>query len=192
MRRTISRVIVLGLVLALVLAVAACGSGGSEAETPTPAPSTTLSAEQLVQQSMEATGKVTSGSFTADLALDVQGDTSKMDATTQAMLGQGVTLHAAGKCSESPVALDMTLSVGIAQQTMEFAVMAEGNKAWVQYQGKWYVIDEKTAKSLSGQAAKGASPTKQLKSLGMDPADWGTTYELVDTVVVDGVQTYHV
>jgi hypothetical protein len=192
MRRTISTVIVLALVLALGLAVAACGSSDSGAANSTPAPSSTLSAEQLVQQSMAATGKVESGSFTADLALAVQGDTSKMDATTRAMIGQGLSFHAAGKSAKSPLAMDMTMSVGVAGQKLEFSLMAQGDKAWIGYQGTWYVIDQKTAKSLGGRAATGSSTTNQLKSLGIDPADWGATYELVGTEDVGGVPTFHV
>ena len=131
-----------------------------------------------MQQSLEATSKEKSASFTADVALKMQGDTSKMDATTQAMLGQGLSVHVAGKSSESPTALDMTMSLGIAGQTLEFAMMAQGDKAWVQYQGKWYVIDQKTIKGLGGQASPSAAPTDQLKSLGLDAADLGATLRL--------------
>ena len=192
MRRTISILTVLALVLALALAVVACGSGGSDKAASEPAPSPTVSAQELVQQSLEATSKEKSASFTADLALKMQGDTSKMDATTQAMLGQGLSVHVAGKSSESPTALDMTLSLGIAGQTLEFAMMAQGDKAWIQYQGKWYEIDQKALKGMGGQASPSAAPTEQLKSLGLDPADLGATYEYVGAQDLNGTQVYHV
>ena len=192
MRRTISILTVLALALALALAVAACGSGGSDKATAEPAPSPSVSAEELVQQSLEATSKEKSASFTANVALKMEGDTSKMDATTQAMLGQGLSVHVAGKSSESPTALDMTMSLGIAGQTLEFAMMAQGDKAWVQYQGKWYVIDQKTIKGLSGQASPSAAPTDQLKSLGLDAADLGATFDYVGAEDLGGAQVYHV
>ena len=192
MRRTISILTVLALVLALALVVAACGSGGSDKAASEPAPSPTISAQELVQQSLEATSKEKSASFTADVALKMQGDTSKMDATTQAMLGQGLSVHVAGKSSESPTALDMTMSLGIAGQTLEFAMMAQGDKAWVQYQGKWYEVDQKTLKGMGGQASPSAAPSEQLKSLGLDPADLGATYEYVGAQDLNGTQVYHV
>jgi len=193
MRRTpAATVIVLALTAVLALALIGCGSDGSEAADATPAPTTTLSAQQLLEQSLEATGKVTSASFTADLALQVEGDSSQMDPSAQAMLGDGVKLHVAGKSAQSPVALDMTMDLAFAGQTLAFQMIAQDKKAWVKYQDTWYAIDEKTAKSLGGQAAKGATPTEQLQGLGMDPDEWGATYELVGAEEVGGTPVYHV
>ena len=192
MRRTAATVIALALTAVLSLALIGCGSDGSDGADATPAPTTTLSAQQLVEQSLEATGKVTSASFTADLSLQVQGDTSQMDPSAQAMLGDGVKLHVAGRSAQSPVAMDMTMDLAFAGQTLAFKMMAQDKKAWVEYQGTWYVMDEKTAKSLGGQAAEGATPTKQLEGLGMDPDEWGATYELVGTEELGDTPVYHV
>ncbi len=193
MRRTISMLTVLAVVVGLALAMAACGSSGSGSSASTkPAPSPTLSAQELVKQSEAATAKQKSGSLTADLGVKVKGDTSKMDPTAQAMIGQGVTLHVQGKSSQSPAAADMTMSLGFAGQNLEFAMKAQGGKAWIEYQGKWYELDQKTAKSLGGQTQSGSSPTQQLKSMGVDPAAWGTTYTYVGAEDMGGTQVYHV
>jgi len=84
------------------------------------------------------------------------------------------------------------MSVGIAGQTLEFGMMAEGNKAWVEYQGTWYKVDGENAKALGEQAETGAAPTEQLKSMGVDPSTWGTEYELAGTEDMNGVEVYHV
>lgn len=136
---------------------------------------------------------VKSASFIADAAVAIQGDPSKMtDPTQKAMLSQGLSMHAEGKSASAPVAADMKVSLGIAGQTIDMGVMAKGDKSWVQYQNVWYALDKKSAKSLSGQADVGAAPTQQLKSFGLDPAAWGTTYKLVGTEDLSGAKVYHV
>ncbi len=136
---------------------------------------------------------VTSASFTADFGLQVQGDTAKMtDPTAKALLSQGVTVHAEGKSASKPTAVDMTMSLGIAGQNLEFGMMSQGSKSWIEYQGTWYALDSENAKSLDKQAQTGAAPTEQLKSMGIDPSTWGTSYELAGTEDLGGVQVYHI
>jgi len=53
-------------------------------------------------------------------------------------------------------------------------------------------VDQKNSKSLSDQAKTGAAPTEQLKSLGLDPSAWGTSYQMVGTEDLAGTQVYHV
>ena len=86
----------------------------------------------------------------------------------------------------------MTMSLGIAGQTLDFGMKSAGKKAWIGYQGSWYKVDSKNTKSLDKQAANGAVPTQQLKSMGIDPSTWGTSYQLVGTETLNGVQVYHV
>jgi hypothetical protein len=71
-------------------------------------------------------------------------------------------------------------------------MMAQGDEVGGENQGKWYAVDEKNAKSLNDQAETGAAPTEQLKSLGLDPSGWGTSYEMVGTEDMAGTQVYHV
>jgi hypothetical protein len=191
-----SRLTWLVLVLILtVLAAAGCGgdkssSGGSPGTTVVAAD---VSADQVVKDSEAKMAQLKSASFTADMALEVQGDPNKMtDPTQKAMLSQGLSLHAEGKSATDPIALDMKMSVGIAGQTLEFGMMAQGDEAWVEYQGKWYAVDQKNSKSLSDQAKTGAAPTEQLKSLGLDPSAWGTSYEMAGIEDMAGTQVYHV
>ncbi|HEY5170010.1 MAG TPA: DUF6612 family protein, partial [Thermoleophilia bacterium] len=152
-----------------------------------------VSADQIVKDSEAKMAQLKSASFSADMGLEVQGDPSKMtDPTQKAMLSQGISLHVEGKSATDPMASDMKMSAGIAGQTLNFGMMAQGDKAWVEYQGKWYAMDAKSAKSLSTQAQTGAAPTEQLKSLGLNPSDWGTSYTLVGTESLAGTQVYHV
>ena len=105
---------------------------------------------------------VKSASFTADLALKVQGDTAKMtDPTAKALLSQGVTFHAEGKSANDPTAVDMTMSLGIAGQNLEFGMMSEGKKSWVQYQGTWYALD---AEERQGAATSRRRPAPRPPS----------------------------
>ena len=128
--------------------------------------------------------------------MQMQGDTSKMtDPTAKALLSQGITVKAQGKSAQTDEAgavVDMTMSLGIAGQTLDFGMKAADKKAWVEYQGSWYKVDSKSTKSLDEQAANGAVPTEQLKSMGIDPSTWGTEYQLVGTETLDGVDVYHV
>ena len=195
-RKSVSTWLVLVLVLALtLLAAAGCGgdkssSSGSPGAT---AAAAGVSADQVVKDSEAKMAQLKSASFTADMGLEVQGDPNKMtDPTQKALLSQGVSLHAEGKSATDPMASDMKMSVGITGQTLDFGMMAQGDKAWVEYKGKWYAVDQKNSKSLSDQAKTGAAPTEQLKSLGLDPSAWGTSYEMAGTEKMAGAQVYHV
>jgi hypothetical protein len=197
MRAMISRrAAILVLVLALALVAVACGGSGDQASTASSAAATAASgasADQIVKDSEAKMATVNSASFAADFALKVQGDTAKMtDPTAKALLSQGITVHAEGASANDPTAVDMTMSLGIAGQNLEFGMKSEGKKSWLEYQGTWYALDAKNAKSLDEQAQTGAAPTEQLKSMGVDPSTWGTEYQLVDTEDLGGVQVYHV
>jgi predicted small lipoprotein YifL len=197
--RATSRGVILLLVLALLLTVAAlagCGGDGAATEDSPAAAATAAdgrSAEQIVKDSETKMATVNSAAFTADFALKIDGDTSKMtDPTAKALLGQGISLSAEGKSAKEPTAADMTMTLGIAGQNLEFGMKAVGKKAWLEYQGVWYKVDGKNAKALDKQAQSGAAPTEQLKSMGIDPSAWGTEYQLAGTEDLGGVQVYHV
>jgi hypothetical protein len=185
--------LVLALAL-LVVTVAGCGDdASSDASSAAPAVVADKSADQIVKESEARMATVKRASFTADFGLEVQGDPAKMtDPTAQALLSQGVKLHAEGRSANDPTAVDMTMSLGIAGQNLDFGMMSAGPKSWIEYQGTWYALDSKNAKSLDEQAATGAAPTEQLKSMGIDPSTWGTEYELAGTQDLNGVQVYHV
>ena len=179
MRAMISRrgAAILVLVLALALVAVACGGSGDQASTASSAAATAASgasADQIVKDSEAKMATVNSASFAADFALKVQGDTAKMtDPTAKALLSQGITLHAEGASANDPTAVDMTMSLGIAGQNLEFGMMSEGKKSWLEYQGTWYALDAKNSKALDKQAQTGAAPTEQLKSMGVDPSTLG-------------------
>jgi hypothetical protein len=193
-RKSVSTWLVLVLALAL-LAAAACGGDKSSASSSPGATAAAVgvSADQVVKDSEAKMAQVKSASFSADMGLEVKGDPSKMtDPTQKALLSQGITLHVEGKSASDPLALDMKMSVGIAGQNLDLGMMAQGDKSWVEYQGKWYEVDQKNSKSLNDQAKIGAAPTEQLKSLGLDPSAWGTSYEMVGTEDMGGTPVYHV
>ena len=197
MRALISRrgaVVLLVLMLVLV-AVAGCGSS-NKASSGASAAATVASgvdAAQVVKDSEAKMATVKSAAFTADLGLQVQGDTAKMtDPTAKALLSQGVTLHAEGASAKDPTAGDITMSLGIAGQNLDFGMKSAGKKSWLEYQGTWYALDAKNAKALDKQAQTGAAPTEQLKSMGIDPSTWGTTFQMAGIEDLNGVQVYHV
>ena len=196
LRKHISTWVLLSLLLIALgaAAVAGCGSSSTASSSTSPAATTaTMSADQIVAQSEAKMKDVKSASFTGDMSLKVSGDPSKMtDPTTKALLSQGVSLHMEGKSQTQPTAADVKISLGLAGQTIDLSLLSKGTKSWVEYQGKWYAMDAKSAKSLSTQAQTGAAPTEQLKSLGLNPSDWGTSYTLVGTESLAGTQVYHV
>ena len=93
--------------LALTLAVAALAGGrgkaGDTASADDSAATTTVasdgrSSDQIVKDSEAKMATVGSASFTADFAMQMQGDTSKItDPTAKALLSQGITFSATGK-----------------------------------------------------------------------------------------------
>ena len=192
-RRTVSTWLVLILALALLAAAGCGGDKSSSSSAPAATVAAGVSADQVVKDSEAKMAQLNSASFTADMGLEVQGDPAKMtDPTQQALLSQGISLHAEGASATDPMASDMKMNVSIAGQTLDFGMMAQGDEAWVEYQGKWYAVDQKNSKSLSDQAKTGAAPTEQLKSLGLDPSAWGTSYEMVGVEDMAGTQVYHV
>jgi len=186
------------LILALVLAmVAAAGCGGSSSSSSGAASKSAatadLTADQIVQQSAEKMKDVKSATMTADVALEVQGDPKKMtDPTQKAMLSQGLSLRMDGKSQTDPMAADMKVSVSLAGQNIDLGIIADGDKAWVEYQGKYYKVDQKNTKSVTEAAGSGLSPMDQLKKQGLDIDKWGVKYELVGTEDMGGTQVYHV
>ena len=195
--RVPSRRMLLLLALALVvlvLAVAGCGSSGAASPSSSPAATAASgqSADQIVKDSAAKMATIQSASFSADFGLQVQGDTSKMtDPTSKALLTQGITVHAEGKSQSKPAsAVDMTMSLGIAGQNIDFGLRAVGKKVWVQYQGAWYAVDAKSTRTLGSQAQASSAPT-QLKNLGIDPSSLAS-YQLLGTEDLNGVQVYHV
>lgn len=192
MRRITLTLLTLLLGAAVMLSGAACGSdsGSSGGKAATAAGG--LSAQQIVQQSGEKMAAVKSASFTADVKVDVKGDTAAMTDSTAQLLSQGVTLHVAGKSASDPAAADMSIDVGYAGQQLALGMRVDDQKAWIEYEGKWYAVDQKDAKGLTDRATSSAAPTEQLKSLGIDPEKWGTTYELAGTEDLGGTQVYHV
>jgi len=193
-RRSLSTWLVLVLALTL-LAAAGCGADKSSSRSSAGATAAAVgvSADQVIKDSEAKMAQVKSASFTADMGLEVKGDPSRMtDPTQKAMLSQGITLHVEGKSASDPLASDMKMSVGIAGQNLDLGMMAQGDKSWVEYQGKWYAVDAKNSKRLNDQAQIGAAPTEQLKSLGLDPSAWGTSYQMVGTEDMGGTQVYHI
>jgi hypothetical protein len=186
------------LLLALVLVVfAAAGCGGSSSSSggtsSSSAATADLSADQIVQQSAEKMKDVKSATMTADVALQLQGDTSKItDPTQKAMLSQGISLRMDGKSQTKPMAADMKLSVSLSGQNIDLGIIADGDQAWVEYQGKYYKVDQKNTKSVTDAAGSGLSPMDQLKKQGLNIDKWGVKYELVGTEDMSGTQVYHV
>ncbi len=186
--------------LALVVGLAPVlltGCGGSDttasASSTTPSPAA-ISAQEIIDQSNAAMADVTSASFTADMAMNVQGDATKMeDPAAQALLGKGVKLHVEGARATDPLSMDADMSLTLGSQILDLGLLAQDANMWVSYQNQWYKVDKKNAAAVNKQTKRGAAPTEQLKSFGLDPAEWGTDYKLVGTEkAADGTPVYHV
>ena len=182
------------LALVLVLVVAACGSSSGGSGTASTAPvAANLSADQIAQQSQAKMSQLKSAAYTADVSVQANGDPSKItDPTQKALLSQGIKVHVQGKGNVQPPAADMTISLDLAGQALEFSMMTQGSKAWVEFQGKWYEMDAKTAKGMAPLTGSGATPMSQLKKMGLDPQTMGATYTLVGTETLAGTQVYHI
>jgi len=190
-------VLALALVVMLIAVAAGCGgdSGGSSADAGSPAasPAAELTADEIVANGETAMKDVTSAAMTVDLSMQVKGDPTQMTDPTSKQLAQApITLRMEGKESTDPVAVDMTMNIGVMGQTLDMGVLADGDQAWVQYQGKYYEVDKKNVKGITRSAGSGLSPMDQLKQQGLDVDKWGLAYELVGTEDMDGTQVYHV
>ncbi len=190
-RRRLATWAVLLLALSLTLAVAA-GCGGDSSDEGSGA-TTDLSAEEIVAQSEAKMAELSSASFVADLSLQMEGDAAQMDDPMAAeILKDGVKLHVEGASASDPTVVDMTMNVALGSTSLDLAMLAEGEKAWVQYAGTWYAVDQKNSEALGKQADEGAAPTEQLKSMGLDPSGWGTAYELVGSEDLAGTEVFHI
>jgi len=196
--KTMRPLALLALVLAMMLlTVASVGCGGDEAAStggsPAAAPAADLTAEEIVAKGDAAMTDITSAAMTADFSMAVEGDPAKMTDPSAAQLAQSpITLRVEGKESTDPVALDMSMNVGLMGQTLDMGVLADGDKAWVEYQGKYYEIDQKNTEGITQSAGSGLSPMDQLKQQGLDVDKWGLTYELLGVEDVNGTQAYHI
>lgn len=184
------------LVVALAL-VSAAGCGGDEgttapAEDDSAAPAVTeeLAPQDIVDQSLEAMQAVDSAAVTADVKLALEGDASKMtDPTAQQLLSKPISVHMEGSSSTKPVASDMDVTVALMGQNLAMGVLAEGDKAWVEYENAWYAVPKENTKALTEQSS--ALPTEQLSDLGLDPQSWDVEWTLAGTETVDGAEVYH-
>lgn len=194
MRRTYlsSLSLLLALLLAVVLVVGCGGNEAASSEEGSPAPEVELTAQEIVDQSEQAMQEVTSASFTADVALKVEGDPAKMtDPTAKQLLDSPITFHAEGRSGDKPVAAEMDMTVAFMGQNLAMSMVAKGSKAWLQYEGAWYAVPEENTKGLTEEETS-ALPTEQLEDLGLDPTAWDVEWELVGTETVDGAEVYHV
>ena len=91
------------------------------------------------------------------------------DPTAKQLLSEPITLHMEGSSSTKPQAADMDVTVALMGQNLAMGVLADGNKAWVEYENAWYAVPQENTKALeSGDS--GALPTEQLADLGPRPA----------------------
>lgn len=195
---TLRPLALLAVVLALIFLVAAAvGCGGDDAAStagsPTAAPATDLTAEEIVAKGDAAMKDVTSAAMTADFSMAVKGDPTKMTDPSAAQLAQSpITLHVEGKEATDPVAVDMSMTIGLMGQNLDMGILADGDNAWLEYQGKFYEVDQKDMKGVTQSAGSGLSPMDQLKQQGLDVGKWGLEYELLGVEDVGGTQAYHV
>jgi hypothetical protein len=187
-------VMLLALAFAVAFAAGCGGNGGTSTSADngnSPAAVAQLTPQQIVDQSQQKMQAVNSAAFTADLKLALDGDASKMtDATAKQLLSSPITLHAEGSSSTKPVAADMDVTVALMGQNLAMGVLADGKKAWVQYENAWYAVPQKNTEALT-TGDIGALPTEQLADLGLDPQAWNVEWELAGTETVDGAEVYH-
>jgi len=190
--------IALALLLALLLAtlaltLVACGGGEEKQGAASPTPAATMSADEIVRQAEAAMAKVKTATFVADASLAIDGDPAKMtDPQAKQLLEQGASVHAEGATGTDPAVADMKVTAALMGQELALAMVSKDKKAWVQYEGVWYEVDQEQAGTAAAGAESGAAPSEQLKKYGLDPDEWGTAYELVGTEDLAGTQVYHV
>jgi hypothetical protein len=78
-------------------------------------------------------------------------------------------------------------------QNFTAGLVSTGEQAFVNYQGTYYKVDDKTMAQLKqGAAQGGASGSRSLKSFGIDPLGWVKDASQQDDASVAGVATQHV
>ncbi len=190
-RRRYTTLLLAFLALVGVLAFApGCGSEEPAAEAPQAAG---LTADEIVTQGEQAMQEITSGSFSLDLSVKLEGDPDKVtDPTAQQLMQSPLSLKASGASSDDPVAADLSMTFAVMGQNIAMEMRAKDDKAWVAYEDQWYKVPAEDSQHATDQLSEGALPTDQLKEMGLDPNDWSLSWELVGTEDLGGTQVYHV
>lgn len=194
-RKTYTLLLALLLTLAVVAAFAAgCGddgSGGSGGGGGEPV-AADMSADDIIAKSEAAMADVNSASFSSELSVSVTGDAAKVkDPQLQQLMQSPMTLSMEGKSSSDPSKADVSMTAAVMGMNLTMGLIADGDKAYVQYDGQWYSVPQDQAKKASEQMSSGADPNAQLSEFGIDMDSWDISWEVVGTEYLGGTQVYH-
>jgi hypothetical protein len=187
-------IILMVVMLAMALMVGACGknalSPSSSGTSGGGGQAATMSADDVMAKVTDSSSSIKSVSFVADLTLAVKADTAKLtDPQSKALVQSPIALHAEGSISKEPQAADMSMTVDVAGQNLPVGIRFGDNKAWVQFQNKWYATPPDQVKSLQGKVT--GTPEDTLAQFGIDPMSWSTE-RTVTMEQLDGKSVYHV
>jgi hypothetical protein len=89
------------------------------------------------------------------------------DPTAKQLLSEPISLHIEGSSSTKPQAADMDLTISLMGQDIAMGVLADGKKAWVEYENAWYAVPQENMKALE--------PGDQARCRASGSPTWAST-----------------
>ena len=175
---------------ALMLAVAlfACGGGGDGGEN----------VSQVLDQTFRSGQKVDSGKLTLDASAKLEGVAQLSGGPVSVKMngpfdGLDEKIADTGKIPRA----DLKLSASAAGQTLQAGFTSTGDKLYLNFRGKDYVLPESQFRRLKRQLAQAQAEDQKdnspdLEALGIRPRNWLKDASNEGTEEIDGVETVHV
>jgi hypothetical protein len=190
--------ILLIALLALTLVASACGKKKSEGSSSPTAPS--MSAQDILKKATEAGSGIKSSQVGLDMAISLDMSASASPDPSLQVFSQGPVKITGDMATQvEPMAVDGTLSLGMAGQTLSLGIKVVDNKMYMDWMGTWYEAPPEVTKALNQQQTASPGTTQNygdlmstLQSMGIDPNTWAKELTVVGTEQVDGATCYHV
>ncbi len=182
------------LVVALVLAAGAVGCGGGSS-----AAGDDMTPQQLLGSMLKASENLKSAAGTFSLSVQLEGDTGQLPDEAKAIFEKPITVTGTYAAGDTEAA-DLDLTLGLAGESLNFALKSTNDMAWLRLNDQWYEMPLDMLQGMMGGTAttvakadaeaKLAELMKLISDLGVDPTTWIKDMTVTDEKI-DGVQTYH-
>jgi hypothetical protein len=189
--KTLMRPARLPLASVALVALVAAGCGGSSTKSGTGSSSGGGSDAASVLSSIK-TSAAASGPSKVALTLSLEAKGTPTDPQTSAFLSKPITVKLDGPVDATAKKADITFSVAAGPLNLDGAVRESGDKAWLQFNGKWYALPAHALSSTSGSSSTSSLDAGKLIAAFGRPSALVKNASLVGTEDVGGVKTDHV
>lgn len=175
--------------LALVgLVAAGCGGGSKKSGATTASSSGGGDAAAILGSVKTATGGPTK--IGLNVTISVSG--TPKNAQLSAFTSKPITLTLSGPADTAAKKADLTFSAAAGPLNLSGALREDGDKAWLQFNGKWYTLPASSLSSSSGTGAGSSlDSSKLIANLGA-PSKLFRNAKVTGSEDVGGVKSDHV